>query len=216
MSLNVKICGLKDIAAVDAAVDGGALYAGFVFYPKSVRAVSPQTARSLCRRLPSTCFSVGLFVDPDDKTLTDVLDTVPLTIIQLHGDETPARVRAIKEKTGRSIIKAIGINNAEDLDAIPLYENVADMLLLDARPSKAGGYGGRGEPFDWKLLKKASFSKPWILAGGLCEENLAEAVSKTDASILDVSSGVEGASGEKDPERIRAFLKKAHQIETCC
>ncbi|MDD3029452.1 MAG: phosphoribosylanthranilate isomerase [Alphaproteobacteria bacterium] len=216
MSVDVKICGLKSPEAVEAAVDGGALYFGFVFCPRSPRVVDTKTAQDLCRRIPSSRFSVGLFVDPTDVLLSEVLETVPLDMIQLHGHETPQRIQEIKEKTARPVIKALGLCNEADLSVVPSYEDVADMLLLDAGGPGEAGYGGRGQSFDWNLLTKVTLSKHWILAGGLCETNLEEAVRKTKAPIVDVSSGVEEALGIKSPEKIRTFLKRARQIETCC
>jgi phosphoribosylanthranilate isomerase len=214
--VHVKICGLSDAESVASAVDGGARYLGFVFCPVSRRAIDPKTAASLIERIPSRIASVGLFVDPQDDDLERVLSLAPLKMIQLHGSETPERVQAVKKRTGLHVIKAIGIAAPQDIAKAKQYEPVADILLLDAKPSSNGTSGGNGVVFDWSLLKNAVFSKPWILAGGLDAGNIEAAVAATGARILDVSSGVEYPMGRKSPAKIKAFLDKAATIETCC
>ena len=215
MSVGVKICGLKDAAAVEAVVAGGARYAGFVFYPRSPRAVTAAEVAPLLDLLPAPVRSVGLFVDPSDAELREVLLHAPLQIIQLHGGESPERVREVKALTGLPVMKAIGIGTAEDIGKAHSYEAVADLLLLDAKPATGGLPGGNARVFDWNLLQNAVFSKPWLLAGGLDADNVATAVHKTGARLVDVSSGVEDGIGLKSPEKIRVFLEKARQIETC-
>ncbi len=216
MSVQVKICGLGDAASVDAAVKGGAQYLGFVFCPKSRHKVDPASVASLIEPVPSSVATVGLFVDPSDDDLRRVLNIVPMKMIQLHGSETPDRISAVKKITGLPIIKAIGIAAPQDVTTAKSYESVADFLLFDAKPLPDGPSGGNGVAFDWTLLKNAVFSKPWLLAGGLHEGNIKAAVAATGARILDVSSGVEDASGNKSPIKIKAFLDKARVIETCC
>jgi phosphoribosylanthranilate isomerase len=159
---------------------------------------------------------VGLFVDPSDDDLSRILKIVPLRMIQLHGFETPERVAAVRKITGLPVIKAVGIASKQDIAAVKPYELAADYLLLDAKLPTGGPSGGKGVVFDWSLLGTAAFTKPWFLAGGLNEENIKEAVSATKASLLDVSSGVEDAGGQKNSAKIRAFLEKAHTLETCC
>ncbi|MGB9152310.1 MAG: phosphoribosylanthranilate isomerase [Alphaproteobacteria bacterium] len=216
MSVEVKICGLCDAESVAATVAGGARYAGFVFYSKSPRAVDAESAAALIARLPASTASVGLFVDAGDDEIRRVLRIVSMPMIQLHGTETPERVAAVKKLTGLPVIKAVGIAAAQDVEAARRYESVADMLLLDAKPLADGLPGGNAAIFDWGLLKNASFARPWMLAGGLNEQNIAAAVAATGARILDVSSGVEEAVGRKNSAKIKAFLEKAHRLETCC
>lgn len=216
MTLQVKICGLRDAAAVDAAVAGGASFVGFVFYAKSPRVVEANIAASLIARLPVSVTSVGLFVDPTDEELDRVLRIAPLRMIQLHGTESPERVLAVKKLTGLPVIKAVGIAAPQDILTARTYEPVADLLLLDAKPSAGGRPGGNAAVFDWSLLKNASFTKPWLLAGGLNVSNIEAAVAETGTCMLDVSSGVESGGGQKSPTKIRAFLAKTHKIETCC
>jgi len=216
LSVQVKICGLCDAAAVQAAVEGGAKYLGFVFCPSSRHKVDATTVASLIASVPSSVLSVGLFVDPTDEDILCVLRVTKLRMIQLHGSEVPERVAAVKKLTGLPVIKAIGIAALQDVKTSGLYEQKADFLLLDAKSVSGGSFGGKGVVFDWSLLKNTSFSKPWFLAGGLNEANIEAAVVATGAHILDVSSGVEDASGYKSPAKIRAFLDKAAQIETCC
>lgn len=206
----VKICGLRAAADIAAAVEAGARYAGFVFFPKSPRAVTPHQAAALAADVPPGVARVGLFVDPDDARLTEVLATVPLDMIQLHGQETPARVAEVRALTGLPVIKAVGVADAADLEALWDYGLVADMLLIDAKPPKGAALpGGNGLAFDWRLLAGRRILKPWLLAGGLTADNVARAIQLTGAPGVDVSSGVESAPGIKDQNRIRAFVAAA-------
>lgn len=216
MSIAVKICGLRDSDAVAATVAGGARYAGFVFYPPSPRAITPEQAAPLINALPASILPVGLFVNPTDEEIIRVLQTTPLRLIQLHGAENPQRVAEVKRNTGLPVIKAIGIATAQDIMTAHLYESVADLLLLDAKAPDGTLPGGNALAFEWGLLKGLSLAIPWLLAGGLTPDNIAAAVAVTGARMLDVSSGVESAVGQKSPAKIKAFLEKAAQIETCC
>ncbi|MDR3449929.1 MAG: phosphoribosylanthranilate isomerase [Alphaproteobacteria bacterium] len=215
MSVTVKICGLRDANAVAAAVSGGARYAGFVFYRQSPRVVDAQTASLLIDQIPDEVIPVGLFVNPTDDEMMRVLRAVRLKMIQLHGNETPERVAAVKKLTRLPVIKAVGIATAEDVEAARIYEPVADMLLLDAKAEAGKNPGGNAVAFDWSLLGAVRFKKPWMLAGGLHVGNLDAAVAATGASIVDVSSGVEDAPGHKNPQKIRDFLTLAAKTETC-
>ena len=210
MPVSVKICGLKDAGAVDAAVSAGARYLGFVFFPKSPRHVTPEQAAELATRVPVGIARVGLFVDPNDAALQSVLGRVPLDIVQLHGTETPARVAEVKALTGLPVMKAVGIAEPADLDQLWDYGLAADMLLVDAKPPKDAALpGGNGLAFDWRLLVGRQMLKPWLLAGGLTPENVNAAIRLTRAQGVDVSSGVESAPGVKDAERIRQFVARA-------
>lgn len=206
----VKICGLTEAAHVAAAVDAGARFLGFVFFPKSPRAVTPEQAAALAAEVPVGVARVGLFVDPDDALLDRVLSAVPLDVIQLHGHETPDRVAEVKVRFGLPVMKAVGLSGPEDLAQLIDYGVVADMLLVDAKPPKdAVVPGGNGLAFDWRLLSGRRWLRPWMLAGGLTPENVAEAVRLTGAPVVDVSSGVESAPGVKDVARIRSFVAAA-------
>lgn len=206
----VKICGLRESAHVTAAIDAGASCLGFVFFPKSPRAVTPDQARALCADVPAGVMRVGLFVNPTDEDLTTTLATAPLDLIQLHGDEAPARVSEVKALTGLPVMKAVGVASPADLDALWDYGLVADMLLVDAKAPKGSPLpGGNGLAFDWRLLVGRKWLRPWLLAGGLTPENVAEAIRLTGAPGVDVSSGVETRPGEKDPALIRAFIDAA-------
>ncbi len=209
MAVDVKICGLKDPLAVDAAVEGGARYLGFIFYPPSPRAVTPEKALELGKSVPADRTRVGVMVDPDERLVDQAL--AGLDAIQLHGKETPERVREVKEATGKTVIKALRIGDAEDLRPLQSYAEVADMILFDAKPpAKPGSLpGGNGLTFDWRLLHDLCLDRPWILSGGLNAANLADAVRLCRASFVDVSSGVERAPGVKDPEKISQFLHHA-------
>jgi phosphoribosylanthranilate isomerase len=209
--IDVKICGLTDPEALAAAAGGGARYLGFVFYPPSPRALSPQQAKALAARAPSGCTTVGVLVDPDDALLDEILGEVALDALQLHGAETPERVAAIKSATGRLVIKALSIAEPEDLAPVGAYAAVADLLLFDARPPRTPGRlpGGNGLAFDWRLLQGLGHARPWLLSGGLSAANLEAAVRLCGARAVDVSSGVEDRPGHKDPARIRHFLEVA-------
>jgi phosphoribosylanthranilate isomerase len=213
MTLEVKICGLRDPLAVDAAVQGGARLVGFVFFPASPRDIRPVDAAALAARVPAGVTRVGLVVDANDAMLTDLLAQVPLDVLQLHGSETPERVAAIRAHCCRPVIKSIPVAEATDLSVVPGYAEVADRLLFDARaPVGASRPGGNSRAFDWRLLAGRRWARPWILAGGLDAGNLADAVRLSGAAAVDVSSGVEDAPGRKSVARIRAFLAAAAEI----
>lgn len=210
MTVAVKICGLRQPDDVAAAVQAGARYIGFVFFAKSPRYVTAAEAAALAADVPLGIARVGLFVDPDDALLDDVLAVAALDMIQLHGHETPARVAEIKARSGLPVMKAVGVAEPSDLDALWDYGLVADMLLIDAKPPRGADLpGGNGLAFDWRLLAGRQILKPWLLAGGLTPDNVGQALRLTRAPGVDVSSGVESAPGIKDPALIRAFIARA-------
>jgi phosphoribosylanthranilate isomerase len=199
-----KICGINDAAAMQAAVEAGADLVGFVFFPPSPRAVTPAQAAAIARPGPG---KVGLFVDPTEDDIAAVLAALPLDVIQLHGEETPARCAAIRARFGLPVMKALGIASAADLDALADYAPVVDRFLLDAKaPPDAPLPGGNAAPFDWTLTAGRTIPRPWLLAGGLTPENVGQAIAVSGAPGVDVSSGVERARGVKDPARIAAFV----------
>ena len=197
----VKICGIKTPDTLDAAVLAGARFIGFVFYPPSPRYVDKDIAKELAMSLPTGVRSVGLFVDPSDEELDNVLGYVSLDMIQLHGNETVRRVSEIKEKYAVPIIKAFPVTCAADIEKSKAYEDVVDWFLFDNKT------GGSGMSFDWNLLKGKEFSKPWMLSGGLDADNVGEALKILSPNAVDVSSGVESARGVKCPDKIRGFIK---------
>jgi phosphoribosylanthranilate isomerase len=214
MSIAAKICGLSSEAAIEAAVAGGAAYVGFVFYPPSPRAVSPARAGELCALAPAEVQRVALFVDADDAAIDAVLDAAPIDILQFHGAETPQRVADVKRRFGRKVMKAIAVAGPDDVAAASLYEGVADLLLFDAKPPRRPDAlpGGNGLAFDWQLIAGRQRRLPWMLSGGLTAALLPEAVRISGAKAVDVSSGVETAPGQKDPDKIRAFLEVARGL----
>lgn len=210
MSIDVKICGLTDAESVAAAVDGGAKWTGFVFFPPSPRNLAIDTAAALVANVPGHVQRVGLFVDPEDLFLEEVLDNVELDLIQLHGREPVARVREIQKHFQRPVMKAIGIGGHEDLMIARRYEGVADRLLFDAKaPPGATRPGGNALAFDWELIAEQTFDVPWMLAGGLDADSMVRAVEATGATAIDVSSGVEDAPGIKSPAKIKRLLDVA-------
>jgi phosphoribosylanthranilate isomerase len=204
----VKICGLKTEAALDAALDGGADFVGLVFFPPSPRNIAPEAAAPLAARARGRAKIVALLVDPDDALIERVIGAVDPDLLQLHGDETPERVRVIRQRFGKDVIKAVKVKSAEDVAEAGLYSGVANFLLFDARPpAGADRPGGHGMSFDWRILEKAAH--PYMLSGGLTPDNVAAAIRATGARMVDVSSGVERALGEKDAGLIRRFLEAA-------
>ncbi len=212
MNTRVKICGLKDAEHIQVAAEAGASYVGFVFFEKSPRNVTVSQARSLAVDVPMGVAKVALTVNADNAFLDQLTEQVPLDMLQLHGKETPERVAEIKSRYGLPVMKAIGIAEEADTAQIDIYGEVADQLLVDAKAPKGADLpGGNGLAFDWKLVKRKFWPKPWMLAGGLTPENVALAVQMTGCKQLDVSSGVESAPGVKDAELIRAFIAAAQE-----
>jgi phosphoribosylanthranilate isomerase len=206
----VKICGITDLDAMEAAIDGGADLVGFVFYPPSPRYIEPDMAAELADIIPDDVKLVGLFVDADDATYDKVLGHVRLDMIQCHGKESPERVEFLRQEYGLPVMKAIPIESAQDFDVVDQYKEVADQVLFDTKPPKNATLpGGNAVSFDWSLLRSRKISLPWMLAGGLTPENVAEAIRISKAKAVDVSSGVEVKPGQKDPAKIRAFIKAA-------
>lgn len=203
----IKFCGLSRLQDVTAAAEAGARYVGFVFFHKSPRNVSVAQARGLALEVPAGIAKVALTVNADDATLDEIVDQVPLDMLQLHGSETPTRVAEIRARYGLPVMKAIGVAQAADLAAIDLYAEVADQLLIDTKkPKDADRPGGNGLTFDWALLASRKYwTVPWMLAGGLTQDNVAEAVRVTGARQVDLSSAIESAPGVKDAARMAAF-----------
>jgi len=205
MRATAKICGISTPDALDAAVGGGASHVGFVFFAPSPRNVSPDQAAGLAQRVPGHVAKVGVFVDPDDA-LIDRAIAAGLDALQLHKT-SPARAAAIRQRTGRELWAAVAIKTRADLDAAQGFAGAADRILYDAKtPEGSAIPGGMGLRFDWRLLDGVRHPLPWALSGGLDAGNVAEAIGRTGARLVDVSSGVESAPGVKDAEKIAAFL----------
>ncbi len=210
LDIRVKLCGLTALSDIDVAVAAGAAYVGFVFFPKSPRHLDVAGAAVMSAAVPAGICKVGLIVDADDAMLDLVTSAVPLDMLQLHGSETPDRVRAIKARYGLPVMKAVGVATSSDLVALDTYCRVADQVLVDAKPPKDAQLpGGNGLAFDWQLIAGRRWPVPWMLAGGLTPDNVAEAVRLTGARQVDVSSGIESAPGVKDPDLMRAFVAAA-------
>lgn len=210
MSLLIKICGLKTPEALDAALDAGADQVGFVFFPPSPRALGYEAARTLGQRVKDRAGKVALTVDATDEMLGEIIEALRPDMLQLHGTETPERVVAVRTRFGLPVMKALPVAERSDLSPIHLYAKVAEKLIFDARaPKEATRPGGLGKPFDWRLLENIDPGVPFLLSGGLDVGNVADALTITRAPGVDVSSGVERAPGEKDPDKIRAFVRTA-------
>lgn len=208
--IEVKICGLRTPETLDAALDAGADFVGFVHFPKSPRHLALSDAPGLVARIGGRAQAVALLVDPDDDLLAAVLAAFSPDIVQLHGRETPERVAAIRARAGRPVMKAIPVGRRDDLKVVPAYAAVADRILFDARPDPGALLpGGNGRPFDWQLVAGLDVGRPLMLSGGLDAGNVGAALRMAGTDGVDVSSGVEDAPGVKSPARIRAFLAAA-------
>jgi phosphoribosylanthranilate isomerase len=214
MALLVKICGLKTPEALDAALEAGADMVGFVFFPPSPRNLGIQAARVLGGRVKGRAKKVALSVDATDAELTAVIEALQPDMLQLHGREAPERVASVRSRFRLPVMKALPIEQRSDLAPIRIYEKVADWLLFDGRaPREATRPGGLGKPFDWTLLQNLDLKIPFMLSGGLDPGNVVEALRITRAPAVDVSSGVERAPGDKDPQKIGAFVAAARSAE---
>lgn len=214
MPVAVKVCGLTCAKDVETANEFGASYIGFNFYPPSPRALSPEMASSLVALVSGGIQTVGIFVDPSDSLLDQVLAHANVNILQLHGSETPARVEQIRKRTEKHVMKALQVATSQDVDRHLDFLEVSDLLLFDAKPPGNGGAlpGGNGLNFDWRILRDRGIAKPWLLAGGLTIANLASAIECTGATAVDVSSGIEQSPGVKDPARMQQFLESAASL----
>ena len=214
MSLIVKICGLSTPATLDVALEAGADMVGFVFFPPSPRHIDLDTARALGKQARGRAVKVALSVDADDALLANSIDALQPQLLQLHGQETVARIRDIKQKFGLPVMKALPVEARADLATLPGYAAVCDRILFDAKPPKdATRPGGLGAAFDWHLLEGLNLQLPFMVSGGLDAGNVAEALRVTRAGGVDISSGVERAPGIKDPDMIRAFIRAARASE---
>lgn len=205
----VKICGLSTPETIVTAINAGADFIGLVFYEPSPRHVEIEVAKYLASQIPDNFEIVGLFVNPNDQILQEVLNEVPLSMIQLHGSERASRVQEVKDTFHLPVIKALPIGTSDDLKNAGNYEGIADWFLFDSKPSSLPG--GNGEAFDWDIMKAFENKTPWMLAGGLTPDNVAEAIRVSHASAVDVSSGVESTRGIKDVNKIQAFISAAKQ-----
>lgn len=208
--VSVKICGLATVDDVRDCADAGANYMGLVFFQKSPRNITLPEARELALAAPLGLAKVALVVNPSDADLDAITGTVPLDMLQLHGRETPERVAEVKARYGLPVMKAVGIADVDDLPKLESYFGVADQILVDAKPPKGGDLpGGNGLSFDWRLIAGRRWPCPWMLAGGLTPENVAEAIKMTGAKQVDVSSGVEDAPGQKNAKLIQKFVQSS-------
>lgn len=205
--IRVKICGITNKQDMDAIIKYDAHYAGLMFFEKSPRFIETELARQLSLHAGNKIKKVAVAVNPDTRFLDEIVENVPLDFIQLHGEETPERVKEIKLKYQIPVIKAIGISEAKDLKLVSIFSEVSDQLLIDAKPPKSSILpGGNGLSFDWNLIKNIEFDCPWLLAGGLNSKNAANAIDLTGATQLDLSSGVERSPGVKDENKIASFM----------
>jgi phosphoribosylanthranilate isomerase len=215
--MQVKICGINDETALDAVVATGASHVGFNFFPPSPRAVLPEEAGRLAKRLPDEVERVALFVDPDDALIEAVIAALHPDLLQLHGSESPERVAEIKQRFGVRVMKAVKVSGREDIEIAISYDGIADMILFDAKAPKdmKGALpGGNGLVFDWDLIAHYRGQTPWMLSGGLDAENVSEAIRITGAKAVDTASGAEDRPGVKNPTKIKAFVAAATAVQS--
>jgi len=211
--VNIKLCGLREPFHIKSAWELGVKYIGIVFFENSPRYVTINDARNLLDNAPNGLVKVGLVVNPDDKLVRSI-SSLNLDMLQLHGSETIERVQEIRKVSELPIIKALGVRVKEDLKYAKKYAEVADQILIDAKPnSNKKSPGGNGLKFDWNLLRGNSWDFPWFLAGGLTEANLLQALKTTNAKQIDLSSGVEDKVGRKDINKIIKFVQKVKEYE---
>ncbi len=214
MTTLVKICGLRTPETLDAALEAGADFVGFVFFAPSPRHIELEQARALGARVAARAQKVALTVDADDATFAAIIEALKPDMLQFHGKELPERLTALRTRFGLPLMKALPVEAAPDLAAAKAYAGVADWLLFDARaPKDATRPGGLGKPFDWTLLKALDPGLPFMLSGGLEPGNVGQALEITQAPAVDVSSGVESVPGVKDPSRIRAFVRAVREAD---
>ena len=209
--MKIKICGLTTFDSVRSAVKNGADYIGFVFYPPSLRNLTPQQAIALSRHIPKNIKTVAVIVDAGDEQIDSILMHFTPDILQCHGKESLGRIKAIKAKYKLPVIKAISVRSSDDIARANSFASAADMLLFDAKVPNMYMPGGNGIAFDWSLLRMREFDLPWFLSGGLNIENVTEALHVTGATAVDASSSLEGEPGRKDPELIKHFIDKVRK-----
>ena len=215
MNVRSKLCGLNTVQDIDAAAQAGAAYAGLVFFAKSPRNLDIAEAREVALRVPVGISKVALVVNADNTLLDQITTSVPLDMLQLHGDESLERVAEVKARYGLPVMKALGIATSKDVERAQTYAGVADQLLLDAKPMAGQDLpGGNGFSFDWTLLQGQTWSVPWMLAGGLTPANVASAVQLSGAQQVDVSSGIEITPGQKSSELLAEFVSQANSQNT--
>lgn len=213
MSVDIKICGLRTAAAIHTAAEAGATHVGFVIFPASVRHVAYDSLSDLLREVPRHVATVAVLVSPEDRLVDDVLATGRIDAVQVHEIDDPARILALRDRTGRAVWRAQGVETRADVDTGLSFTPIADRILFDAKPARsaAGGDGvpgGTGQTFDWSLLDGVS-APGWGLSGGLTPENVADAIRRLRPGLVDVSSGVEAARGVKSLDKIAAFVAAA-------
>ncbi len=211
MTVGAKICGIRDVPTLECAIENGADSVGFVFYPRSPRAVTAAQAGKLAAAAGTSVTRVGVFVDPDDELLAEVLAAASLDLLQLHGSESAARLAQVRERFQIAVMKAIKVSDAADLETAGDFAKTADKLMFDGKAPKsmAGAMpGGNRVTFDWHMLEGRSWACPWMLSGGLDPENVDAAITISGAKEVDVSSGVESAPGAKNLDLVRAFLAR--------
>jgi phosphoribosylanthranilate isomerase len=212
MGVPTKICGVSTPEAAAAALAGGAAFVGFMFFEASPRNVVPEAAERLAQPVRGKAKVVAVAVDPSDDLVDRIAQALKPDLIQLHGKESPNRVREVAARMGAGAVKVVPVSEASDLAAAAAYDGVVEHLMFEGRPPKdAARPGGLGASFDWTLLAGRRFQRPWFLAGGLDPWNVAEAVRQSGAPLVDVSSGVERGPGLKDPALIAAFLDAARR-----
>ncbi|MAR78817.1 MAG: phosphoribosylanthranilate isomerase [Rhodospirillaceae bacterium] len=214
MDIKIKICGLRKEKEFELASSLNLDFVGIVFYKCSPRFIPPKNLPELLNGIDKKLKIIAVVVNPSNADIDKILENVTLYGIQMHGNETVERIIDVKKRTNLSIIKAIPINNNNDILYAKKFEDAADMLLFDSKPNKESNLpGGNAKLFDWNLLNGEKWKKPWFLSGGLDINNINNAIKDTNAKYFDVSSGVEIKKGEKDLDLMRIFTDKIRKFE---
>ena len=206
----IKLCGLNDVASLDAAIAARADYAGFNFFAPSPRFVDLETAHRLGSQAAGRIVRVGVFVNASDAAIREAVDAAGLDVIQLHGSETPQDAARLRTLLQRQVWKVLSVSSTADVSGADAFQDAADLILFDAKTPKGTLPGGMGLRFDWSLLAAYRGAVRWGLAGGLTPANVSEAARRTGAPLVDTASGIETAPGVKDPALIAAFCAAAH------
>ena len=215
---HIKICGLTTEESLRSAAENGADFIGLVFYPPSPRAVMTDQAAALAktiRHIPASARPqlTGLFVNADDALIADVLNHVPLDLLQLHGDEPPQRCRDVRTQFDLPVMKAIPVATQDDLKHLAAYQDACNWILFDTKSGNSAEKGGTGQCFDWALLSDIRHTTPWMLAGGLNRDNITDALQRLSPDAVDVSSGVEEQRGVKNSAMIKEFIETVRQSD---
>lgn len=212
--IHSKICGIKSLEIAEELVNSGAEFIGFIFFEKSPRHINLNQYKNIASKITGSIKIVTVLVNPSDDQIQQIIDNHKPDFIQLHGKESPERVKEIKEKFDIAIIKALAVSNKKDIEQAEIYSDICEYILFDAKPPKGSDLpGGNNISFDWSILSEAKLGYKWFLSGGLNVENIEQAINSSNAKYIDISSGVEIEKGEKDLSKVNKFLSFVNHLD---